>query len=193
MKQLLTAALLTLVLSTLAAPAAANIDLAVTTVEVNPAGGGLANVVVVVDLRAHGPLSANTTDVTLVLDGVLHDQIWIDYSIYTAPGCTYYPNWQGMGPACVDDPGCDLWLINGMMVPGQCALAAPGVPVACFCAHQWSVVFPNVYLAGVSLLQAIVDFGESVIEFFEDNNVLTIESPVPGERQTLGAIKQLYR
>ena len=193
MKTLIPTLLSVLLLAALAGPAAADIDLAIASVAINPGGGGSADVVVVIDLRAYGPLSANTTDATLILDGVLHDQIWIDYSVYTAVGCTYYPNWQGLGPACVDEPGCDLWTINGQFIPGDCTLASAGVPIACYCSHPWTVIFTNVYLTGVSLLQVVVDEAQNVAELLEDNNVHTIESPVPGERSTLGAIKGLYR
>ena len=115
------------------APASAEIDFTISSVGIENAGGGMSDVVVVIDMRTHGPISANTTDATLRLDGVFHDAILIDYSIYEPPGCTYSPNWEGLGPACYDDPGCDTWLINGGMIPGDCALLIPGgVPLSCW-------------------------------------------------------------
>ena len=178
----------------LAAPVAAEIDLMVQSVGIDDAGGGLSDVVVVIDMRSHGPLSANTTDVTLRLDGIFHDQIIINYGLYVAPGCTYTADYMGGGPACLDVPGCDLWSINGSSIPGNCVLVIPGgVVLSCWCSHPWIAIFQGVSLAGVSLLEVIMDEGETCEEYWEDNNVFTIESPVQASLRPWGAIKGLYR
>lgn len=175
-------------------PALAEIDLAVHSVSLTEAGAGLSDVAVVIDLRTHGPLSANTTDVTLVLDGVVHDRIYINYGLYVAPGCTYVPDYGGLGPVCANDPGCDLWFINGGGVPGYCALLIPGgVPLSCWCSHQWSALFTGVNLTSVSLLEVVLDAEQTCEEYWEDNNVVSIESPVSDTPVLWGTAKGLYR
>ncbi len=187
-------AILVLLLA-LAAPAAAEVDLAIGSVGIEDAGGGLSDVQVVIDARAHGPLAAFTTSATLRLDGIIHDAIIIDYSIYEAIGCTYTADYMGSGhPACYDDPGCDVWTINGGVIPGQCVLVIPGgVPLSCWCSHPWLVIFQNVYLGGTAVMDIIVDEGQEVAEYWEDNNVMSIESPIGIDALTWGHVKGLYR
>jgi len=178
----------------IALPAVAEIDLAVTNVGVEDAGGGLGDVVVNLGLRAHGPFAANQTDVTLYLDGVFYDRIEINYGIYEAPGCSYVADYMGLGPSCVDDPGCDLWSINGSMIPGDCILLIPGgVPLSCWCNHPWLVIFHNVNLSQVSVLQVILDAENTCDEYWEDNNTFIIDSPVPDSAVNWGTAKANYR
>ena len=180
-------------LSLIAATAFAEIDFAFQAVDFDDAGGGRSDMTVWIDMRTHGPLSASTTDVSLHLDGILHDQVWIDYSIYEAPGCTYDPDYYG-GPACVDDPGCTAWTIGGMSVPGDCVLLIPGgVPLSCWCSHIWNLKFFDLELEGVNVIELVLDTANDVQEHWEDNNVLTIEDPVAAESSRWGTIKGLYR
>lgn len=194
MKKLFTLLVL-LTFCALGAPASAEIDLTVSDVWVEEGSGGFNDVVAVIDLRTHGPLSANNVDVTLRLDTAFGARIWIDYGLYVAPGCTYTDDYMGTGnPACYDDPGCDLWSINGDMIPGDCVLIIPGgVPLSCWCNHPWLAIFQGVNLSGVDVLEVIADEEETLEEYWEDNNVFTVASPVGSTPEWWGTIKGLYR
>jgi hypothetical protein len=188
--------LLILGLVAFAAPAAGqlDVDMTITNVVINPAGGGLANVTATVGLVGWGSLPAFNSGISLEVDGtelVVEPVVTLPY---VAQGCTYYPDWNNLGPACIEEPGCDIFFVNGGSVPGFCFLGnAFGYSLLCGCWHEWQVLFPNVAIAGAAILRVIADVQDTIWELREDNNVFMIQSPVPVGRDTWGAIKAIYR
>lgn len=188
--------MLVIALSLVAGPAAAQLDadLTITNVNVESAGGGLANITATVAFVGWGALPALSSGVGLEIDGTV---IAVDPVVtlpYVATGCTYYANWNNLGPACIDEPGCDVFIVNGGSVPGDCFLGtAYSHPYVCGCWHHWQVLFPNVSLAGAALLRVIADVQNTVWELREDNNIFTIESPVEFSRDSWGTTKAVYR
>jgi len=188
----------TVVLGALAAGSAmaGDIDFAVTDVKLRAGDPGLANVTAEIAIVAQDTVPGTSTGVALSLDGSEFGRVPIVTLPYVAIGCTYYENWQGMGPACVDEPGCDLYTVNGQEIPGHCFLVilwwGPW-PIACACSHTIYVTWEGVSLDGVGILEVMADVDEAVSEPNENNNTLTVFGPVATQESSWGMIKALYR
>lgn len=140
-----------------------------------------------------------STAIELRLDGLAYANDPIITLPYEGTGCVYHATGP-LGPYCEQTWACDLWYIGRLgdqMIPGYCSsLSAAGSIYACYCFHDYRVMWTGVSLGwtkSVSMITMVVDPGNTAQEFNEANNVLSISAPVSDVALPWGAIKALYR
>jgi hypothetical protein len=159
---------------------------------------GTADVEATITFMGHVVPSLSTA-VELRLDGLTYSYDPILTLPYQGTGCVYHSE-GALGPYCEQTDACDLWYIGRFadgMIPGTCTgLMAAGAIYACYCFHDYRVLWAGVPLGwakSVNVVTMVVDPGNTEPEFNEANNVLSASAPVPTARSPWGVIKSLYR
>jgi len=143
-------------------------------------------------------VEAISTRIHLILDGLVLANDPVFTLPYSGTGCVYHDTGP-LGPYCEQTDACDLWYMGRFYqeeIPGYCVgNMAGGVIYACYCYHDWQVLWTNVPLGmdkGVDVITVSIDPDGLVPELDEANNVRSISGPVGAFPATWGCIKSLY-